>query len=167
MNTVIILLLTFIFISQLIIIYLLIKKRVYVKKSFSPEAEENSRNIYELDDERKRTIELQLLRIRNAVQKQTEDIHNKEIELAPKSLIFDTNTLKELYPPDQQALIHSFMNSFNNYLDRYWYTDKGKLKTVFRGAAHKTDTEAGKLVLASRELCHDMDQWLKKLNTFS
>ncbi|MCE7791073.1 hypothetical protein K8O68_01415 [Salipaludibacillus sp. CUR1] len=167
MNTVIILLLTCIFISQLIIIYLLIKERVYLKKSSSSEAEENSGHVYELEDERKRTIELQLLRIRNAVQKQTEDIHKKEIELAPKSLVFDTNSIKDLYLPDQQMLIHSFMNSFNNYLDRYWYTDKGKLKSVFRGAAHKTDTEAGKLVLASRELCHNMDQWLKELNTFS
>jgi hypothetical protein len=166
MNTVIILLLTSIFICQLMIIYLLIRKRVYNKKS-SPETEGTLEGVYELEEERKRTIELQLLKIRNAVQKQTEDIHKKEIELAPKSLIFDNYTLKDLYPPDQQALIHSFMHSFNNYLDRYWYTDKGKLKTVFRGAAHKTDTEAGKLVLASRELCHDMDQWLKELNTFS
>lgn len=114
-------------------------------------------------EEISRTIELQLLKIRNAVQKQTYSIHKKEIELTPNFLLFDDEILASIYIEDQLIIINKYLQTYNDYLLRFWYTKEGTLKTVFSGSINNPNTEVGQLVAVSNEICSQMDQWLTEL----
>ncbi|MCR6110596.1 hypothetical protein HXA35_09670 [Bacillus sp. A301a_S52] len=152
-----------IFLTQLYSVYLLLKRD---KKSLVEQqntVNEPPVESEEYKEEMRRTVELQLLRIRNAVQKQAEGIHKKEMELAPKNTIVPEKTLEGIYSAENFNTIMTFMEIFNNYLDRFWYTKNGKIKTVFPGTADNTESEAGKLIQGSHELCHEMDILLNNL----
>ena len=129
---------------------------------------ESSQNRHPFVDEKwreevKRTVELQCLSIRNAVFKQTIDIHQREIELAPKSFLFDEDILEEVYTAEELAVLNTFMDLFQTYLNHHWYTSQQQLKSVFSGRISNVESEAGKLVHRSKYLCSNMDQLLRKL----
>ena len=157
-------LLCILLITQLLILFILFKNRSFAKPN-QKESTKHSKQIDERldhvwEEEVKRTVELQLMRIRNAVQKQTTSIHKKEIELAPKSFIYDDQMLTKVYKEEQRMILYTFISSFNTYLDRFWYSKKGQLKTVFSGKTDNPETQAGQLAQASHELCHQMDLWI-------
>jgi len=158
-------LLCILFITQLITLLILYNNRRITQEKQN-ELPTNSKQInnetlnQQWEEEVKRTVELQLMRIRNAVQKQTTSIHKKEIELAPKSFIYDDQQLRKIYNEEQRSILHTYISSFNTYLDRFWYSKKGQLKTVFSGKTDNPETQAGQLAQASHELCHQMDHWL-------
>lgn len=150
------------------ILYFLLNRREHNKfsshQSKNPQiADENAVSLtLEWKEEVRRTTELQCLQIRNAIQKQSQDIHKKEIEIAPKALLFQPDELTDAFNKQQIEIIVIFSNAYQSYLERFWYTRNGKLKTVFTGTTANQDSEAGQLVRASRELCHQMDIWLHK-----
>ncbi|UTR14578.1 hypothetical protein MM221_18805 [Salipaludibacillus sp. LMS25] len=155
-----------IFLTQLYSVYLLLQRG----KIIHSENEVTEKNIskpldrpVDYEDEMRRTVELQLLRIRNAVQKQTEGIHKKEMELAPKGTIIPEETLKNIYSKEEFNTVKTFMEIFNSYLNRFWYTKNGSIKTVFPGTPDNKDSEAGRVIQRSHELCHDMDILLSQL----
>ncbi|MCR6096576.1 hypothetical protein HXA31_05775 [Salipaludibacillus agaradhaerens] len=156
-----------IFLTQLFIVYLLLKrdKRMEAEKLVERHNKLNKPLIEQEEDkdEMRRTVELQLLRIRNAVQKQAEGIHQKEMELAPKETIIPEETLEVIYSEEKFNTIMTFMDTFNNYLNRFWYTKNGHLKTVFPGTPDNKESEAGRLIQRSHELCHEMDILLSSL----
>ncbi|WP_416149657.1 hypothetical protein ACM26V_01280 [Salipaludibacillus sp. HK11] len=161
-------LLTLIFITQLLILFIIFKKMSLANKteleSVGKPVKDNELLENDWEEEVKRTVELQLMRIRNAVQKQTNSIHKKEIEIAPKSLIFDDKILIKVYNEEERALLYTYISSFNTYLERFWYTKNGTFKTVFSGSTGNPETHAGQLSRASHELCQHMDLWLNQLH---
>ncbi|WP_280768291.1 hypothetical protein [Salipaludibacillus daqingensis] len=172
MELMIISLLLLIFLTQLITIWLYFKRKPLTKgdklngnKTPISQMQQNNKESLkdEWNEEVKRTVELQLMRIRNAVQKQTSSIHKKEIELAPKSLIFDEKVLMHVYNEKQRSILQTYISSFHTYLQRFWYTKNGKIKTVFPGTTENTNSEVAQLSQASHELCHLMDTWIKEL----
>lgn len=115
------------------------------------------------EEEVKRTIEYQCLSIRNAVFKQTIDIHRREIELAPKDFLFDREILIRIYTPNELDIIDRFIQTFDAYLAECWYTKDGKLKTVFSGRISNVHSEAGNLIHRSKYLTQELDHLLKQL----
>lgn len=168
MEFLIVSLLSMLFITQLFILYIIVKNKPFSKPmqvEMDPNVIKNTDTVelnYDWEEEVKRTVELQLMRIRNAVQKQTSSIHKKEIELAPKSFIFDDKKLMKVYNEEQRLILQTYISSFDTYLHRYWYTKNGKLKTVFKGTIENPETQAGQLVRSSHELCHQMDLWINE-----
>lgn len=111
------------------------------------------------DKEIIRTIELQCLRIRNAVDRQTERIHYTEMKLAPKKILGSDPRLLANLSKEQQALLEEFYQLFDSYLQTHWYSSHGSLKTVFSGSEDNPASDAGKLVRASAHLRENMDAW--------
>ncbi|SER44338.1 hypothetical protein [Salisediminibacterium halotolerans] len=114
-------------------------------------------------EEVKRTVEYQCLNIRNAVFKQTVDIHQREIELAPKHFLIDRDVLVDVYSRNELAIIDGFLRSFHHYLEEHWYTTDRQLKSVFPGSISNTQSEAGKVVYRSKQLTAEFDQLLAQL----
>ncbi|AOM82756.1 hypothetical protein [Salisediminibacterium beveridgei] len=117
-------------------------------------------------NEVKRTIELQCLSIRNAVAKQTIDIHQTEMELAPKSFLFDDDILKEVYQPEQLDILNEFLSTFQKYLELHWYTKERRMKTVFTGRISNIDSEAGRMVYRSKLVVNEFDRLYQQLMNF-
>ena len=114
-------------------------------------------------DEVKRTIELQCLTIRNAVSKQTVDIHQKEIEFAPRRFLFDEDVLQEVYDQDERDLLKTFLATYHKYLELHWLTKEQRLKTVFSGRISNVDSEAGRMVYRSKVVVKEFDRLLSEL----
>lgn len=152
---------------QSFILYHLLKQAKKLQNALSshdnilPENKPESLLVMDFDEEVRRTTELQWLRIRNAIQKQTQDIHKKEMELAPREFLFSTESLSRVFNEQQMESILSFSKAYQQYLDRFWYTKNRQLKSVFKGETTDPQTEAGQLVRSSHELCHQMDLWFK------
>ena len=62
----------------------------------------------------KRTMELQCMSVRNAVQKQTVEIHKKEIELAPREPSLTSDQIKDVYSTEQIKTIQLFWLEYEN-----------------------------------------------------
>lgn len=114
-------------------------------------------------DEVKRTIELQCLSIRNAVSKQTVDIHQKEIEFAPRHFLFDEDVLQEVYNEKELDLLKTFLATYHKYLELHWLTKEQRLKTVFSGRISNVDSEAGRMVYRSKVVVNEFDRLLAEL----
>ncbi|ADH99686.1 hypothetical protein [Salisediminibacterium selenitireducens] len=114
-------------------------------------------------DEVKRTIELQCLSIRNAVSKQTVDIHQKEIEFAPRQFLFDEDVLQEVYDQEERDLLKTFLETYHKYLELHWLTKDQRLKTVFSGRISNVDSEAGRMVYRSKVVVKEFDRLLNEL----
>lgn len=114
-------------------------------------------------EEVKRTIEYQCLSIRNAVVKQTIDIHQKEMELAPKAFLFDEEILREVYPPEQLDILNEYLATFHKYLELHWYTKERRLKSVFSGRISNIDSEAGRMVYRSKLVVNEFDRLYNQL----
>ena len=114
-------------------------------------------------DEVKRTIELQCLSIRNAVSKQTVDIHQKEIEFAPREFLFDEDVLQEVYDQEERELLKTFLATYHKYLELHWLTKEQRLKTVFSGRISNVDSEAGRMVYRSKVVVKEFDRLLHEL----
>lgn len=117
-------------------------------------------------NEVKRTIELQCLSIRNAVAKQTIDIHQTEMDLAPKAYLFDEEILKEVYHPEQLNILTEFLSTFHKYLELHWYTKERRMKTVFTGRISNIDSEAGRMVYRSKLVVNEFDRLYQQLMNF-
>ncbi|CAM3715437.1 hypothetical protein [Alkalicoccus chagannorensis] len=138
----------------------LLKKKPVVQ---SEEPAESSASI-ELDDaayqeEIRRVIELHCLRIRNAVDRQTEKIHYTEMKYAPQTLPGGDQRLLEELDEEEKALTEEFFRLYFTYLRNHWYSPKGRLKSVFSGNESDPDSEAGSLVQESSRLRDQMDAW--------
>ncbi|MGJ9384880.1 hypothetical protein [Salipaludibacillus sp. CF4.18] len=134
-------------------------KELFNKIDYVPEVKSKSSLTMDFEEEIRRTTELQWLRIRNAIQKQSHDIHKKEMELAPKQFLYSQETLSTVFNDQQMDAILSFSNTYQQYLTRFWYTKNGNLKSVFTGSTNDPHSEVGQLVRSSHELCHLMDKW--------
>ncbi|SDN38455.1 hypothetical protein [Alkalicoccus daliensis] len=106
-----------------------------------------------------RTLEFQCLRIRNAVDKQTDKIHYTEMKLAPKHYLGGDERLLNALSEEQKALVEEFYRLYQTYLQQHWFTKKGTLKTVFSGNDSLPDSDAAQLKYASKELVEKMDAW--------
>ncbi|ADU30076.1 hypothetical protein [Evansella cellulosilytica] len=104
------------------------------------------------NDEIKRTVQLQCMQVRSAVQKQIDDIHKKEIEFAPKSLSIPLEKLSHVYSEDQLKVIHTFWEIYESYLKTHWLTNNGNIKNVFSGKKEDTESNVFKLHSASQRL---------------
>ncbi|SDY60483.1 hypothetical protein SAMN05421736_102391 [Evansella caseinilytica] len=155
--------LVFIFLSKKLdriktIILTLSKKEEEAKEAQDGEPDEDA-----WEEEMKRTVELQCLAVRNAVYKQTIDLHKKEIEYAPRKLTVPDQSLAALYSEEQRKTIHAFWTAYERYLQNHWYTDSGKIKTVFKGQTTDPDSEAGKLTGVSKQLTAYFDTLLEDI----
>ncbi|QOY35934.1 hypothetical protein AWH56_025340 [Anaerobacillus isosaccharinicus] len=134
------------------------KKSLVTKEDF-PYLEDET--IHEkLKDELIATVLLKMLMIRNAVQKQTSNIHVKLIARAPKDTGIDKVLLTKVFSPQEVEIINKFWELFNQYRKDYWISNNGHLKTVFSGDLDKKTGDAGKLVFASDQLVLNLDKLL-------
>ncbi|MDQ0257698.1 hypothetical protein J2S74_005160 [Evansella vedderi] len=108
-------------------------------------------------NEVRRTVELQCMMVRNAIQKQIVDIHMKEIQIAPRSLSIPYKTLEEIYTTEQLEIIVEFWQSYNEYLNKYWLTSSQNIKSTF------PQQQVSQLVASSKQLTYQMNQWIEKI----
>jgi hypothetical protein len=153
-----------------VIIQLLLSRKIFKElnylKSLSSKEPLNHEN---LKDELTATVLLKMFAIRNAVQKQETNIHVKVIENAPKEFGIDEQLLNKYFSNQHIALINEYWKLFDDYLNNYWVTKNGKLKTVFSGVIEKKSGDVGELMRGSEQLVLKLDRLLKdfqKLNHF-
>lgn len=111
----------------------------------------------ELKGELQSYVYLQALAVRDAVYKQTNDIFLQAIEDAPKSHGLSAKELSTIFSREQIDYIHQFWQLFDQYLRKYWLTEQGSFKTVFR------HNELDEIHHASKTLVKKLDQLLKLL----
>jgi hypothetical protein len=152
-------------ISQLLLSRKILKELNYLKRHSSKEPPNNEY----LKDELTATVLLKMFAIRNAVQKQTTNIHVHVIEQAPKGIGIDTQLLDKYFSNQNIVLIREYWQLFDDYLKNYWMSNNGKLKTVFRGVIDRKSGDVGELMQASEQLVLKLDKLLddfQKLNHF-
>ncbi|PRO66775.1 hypothetical protein [Alkalicoccus urumqiensis] len=135
-----------------LLLFVFRRKKKTSAAQISPSTEKNIL----LEEERVRAQELTMLRMRNAVLRQSEQPHVTEIRLA--------RGLRFIELPDRalQQISDDFLSVFDHYLDSCWLTSDGALRTVFSGISTDTATTLGKMTAASRETAVEMDMLLKR-----
>lgn len=118
-----------------------------------------------LKDELIATVLLKMLMIRNAVQKQTTNIHVKLIERAPKDIGINQCLLTKYFTPQEVGNLNEFWELFIQYKRDYWISNNGHLKTVFSGDLEKKTGDAGKMAFASEQLVLTLDKLLSDFQT--
>lgn len=162
-QVVLIVLTTFIILVVIIQLLLLIK---LMKKTKSWEINEEKTNIQLIDEQLKEeiriTILLKMFVIRNAVQKQTLNIHVKAMENAPHIIGISEEILIKAFSGQEIKLIKQFWNVFQQYVNNYWLTYNGQqFKTVFSGDVGKKTGDVGKMIVASEQLILKLDKLLE------
>lgn len=106
---------------------------------------------------------LKMFTIRNAVHKQTNHVHVKAIDYAPKSIQIDDELLANCFSKSKVALIHLYWELFNSYINNYWLNKNNQLKTVFSGDVAKRTGDVGKMIIASEQLVKKLDNILEEI----
>ncbi|MBU9724013.1 MULTISPECIES: hypothetical protein [Bacillaceae] len=135
----------------------------FIHKPNTVNNKNNPYNSVQWKDELKRTVELQCMEVRNAVQKQTVDIHKREIELSPKELSISENQLNKIYSFEQLMILNNFWEAYHTYIHKYWLTKNGEIKGVFQGTKVDPSSEISLLIGQSKLLTTQMNHWLKKI----
>ncbi|MDG5787659.1 hypothetical protein QA612_09130 [Evansella sp. AB-P1] len=117
----------------------------------------------EWKEEVKRTVELQCMTVRNAVHKQTNDLHKKQIELAPRSLTIPMEFLETVYNKSKILILTEFWREYNLYLDSFWLKKNKSIKTVFKGEKDDPTSEINQIMRESEILTKKMNTWLKEI----
>ncbi|UOE92426.1 hypothetical protein [Alkalihalobacillus sp. LMS39] len=129
-------------------------------KNVTVETESNSEK---LNDEWRSYVFIQALTVRDAVYKQTIALHPQLIENAPASHGLSTPELSKAFRPEEIQAIYDFWNQFIDYKNNYWLTSENKIRTVFRGTIHDSNSEIAHLAYASKKLVHQLDERLKQM----
>ncbi|WP_209122512.1 hypothetical protein [Alkalihalobacillus sp. BA299] len=117
----------------------------------------------QLIDERRSYVFLQALQLRDAIAKQVSNLHPRAIEDAPFSHGLTAKELSESFSPMQLEAIASIWDLFHQYVDTYWRTEQGKIKTVFKGAVDLKGSEVHTILNASNQLIPKIDHLLKQM----
>ncbi|WP_368504585.1 hypothetical protein AB3N04_02555 [Alkalihalophilus sp. As8PL] len=120
----------------------------------------NSEKNKELVKEQRTHMLLLALRIREAVDKQTEDIHARVIEDAPLAHGMSNEEMAGCFSTKQALAVENLFILFRHYVDAYWLTDQKQPKNLFRGTKEDPTSELSQLHNASRQLVKKIDQLL-------
>ncbi|UCZ54714.1 hypothetical protein LGQ02_08205 [Bacillus shivajii] len=159
----------FVLLSQTVIILYLfrLKKAIlYIKKNLKDEHHDDNHSPTDTtswQEEVQRTVELQCMQVRNAVQKQTHQLHKKEIELSPKRLSVTNDELFVVYNENQIQAIDAFWREYQSYLQKYWLTKDENVRTVFRGSEDDPQSESAKVIYASKQLTKRLNDHLQHI----
>lgn len=107
---------------------------------------------------------LHLLAVRNAVDKQTQDIYLQDIEEAPRNSGLSEKELSRAFTPNEILIINRFFKLFEHYIQTHWLNKNGKIKTIFRGSAEQSGSEVAILIHESKQLVKHLDMLIQQIN---
>lgn len=111
-------------------------------------------------EEVKRTVQLQSMAVRNAVQKQIDELHAKEIQYCPRSLSIPVEELNKVYSEEQIATLENYWSNYHHYIKGLWLTNKGTIRTVF------SQKDALRIKQESQQLAYHLNEQLQDIMTY-
>ncbi|GAE35846.1 hypothetical protein [Halalkalibacter akibai] len=122
---------------------------------------------HKLLEEKKAHILILAFQIRDAIAKQQYSIHANAIENMPLKHSLSDLELASVFSPSQALLMKKYWALADQYIETYWLTHEGKIKTIFKGRADDPQTELGQMHHASKNISKQLDIWLAELNSNS
>ncbi|MCK0472187.1 hypothetical protein [Halalkalibacter sp. APA_J-10(15)] len=120
-----------------------------------------------VQEESRTHVLIMLYRLREAVGKQQEQLHPRYIEQLPMTHGLSEVELSHLFSGEAALIIHQYWASYRSYVEKYWLTDSGQIKTIFQGKNNDLNTELGQLHFDSQKLVIYFDQMISKLNSLT
>ncbi|OLO42647.1 hypothetical protein BTR23_01145 [Alkalihalophilus pseudofirmus] len=114
-------------------------------------------------EEWKTFVFLQALQVRESISKQVSNLHPKAIEDAPVSHGLTDKELAMIFSTQQVEGVILFWKLFHQYVDTYWKTEQGKIKTVFKGAIDIEGSEVHTIQTVSNQLLPKLDRLIKQM----
>ncbi|OIJ15915.1 hypothetical protein BKP35_02715 [Anaerobacillus arseniciselenatis] len=106
---------------------------------------------------------LKMFTIRNAVHKQTTNLHVKSIENTPTTIGISDDLLQKAFSKNNVEQINLYFHTYNNYRQKYWVNKHHKLRTVFPGDIAQKSGDVGKMMVASEQLVKQLDKMLTEI----
>lgn len=157
--------------GQILIIFLLMWKvrrlTIALQKAKLIEGKEADLAQHRLYQEEAAYVMTLMYEIRSAVAKQEQALHRRALERTQQALPFSIKKLRLLFTEEEVHTIQTFWQHYETYLRKHWLTEKGKIKSVFRGAPHLPNSEYGQMVIASKNILPIFDELLSNLNSSS
>ena len=136
-----------------------VEENVQKKSPSSVESDES--HVYEMEEkwkeEIRRTVQLQCMTIRNAVQKQVDGLHAKEIQYSPRALSIPDEKLRQVYSEEQIDELKSYWSHYKHYINSFWLTSNGTVRTVF------SERDALRISQESQKLTYHLNEELREI----
>ncbi|MGY4690172.1 hypothetical protein [Salibacterium sp. K-3] len=121
--------------------------------------EEKERN--QEKEEVRHHIHMKALDVRDTVYKQTKSPHPQAVHHTVENPGYSLIYLQELFGPERAGAMMQFFQSYQTYVETYWKTENGRVRTVFRkDSSGKGHDEFEYIRLASSRLLREMDELL-------
>ncbi|PSL50402.1 hypothetical protein B0H94_10313 [Salsuginibacillus halophilus] len=133
---------------------------------------QNSEFLSEAETERhqdnlRRFVISRALEAREAVEKQTAELRPRAVENVHINNGLTREELLEAFTPEEAQAVQQFFNATKHYIETYWKTDRGHLKTVFTGHPDAPNGEVQSIKKASRSLLKTLDDHFSRMHQTS